>query len=293
MKKKQQQRAVQSVDTRLYSSWQALYRSFYSFRLYADVGLRWKGFGFRYLLLLIGLLCIPVGVKLQYVFNDYYTHHVIEPLALLPDIVVKKGTVFFDKPMPYYVRNAAGDVVAIIDTTKKVQRFPEKYPELHLLITKHIIFYRYQPSVVTNTTSGVYIPPVFKEQHLTSEDSLTMSGDALMHLPILKRLHLMFSLMLYPGVVGGSYAVIAGFLFMFASLGQIAASTVMKCKLSYKQSSRLMMVAATPMLFVVFGLFIANKSLPASALIHGVLLIVYFCFGVLGVKRATRALVRA
>lgn len=49
----EQNKVLRKVDAPFYNYWQAIVLSFFSSRLYVDVGKRWKGLGFRYLLLIV------------------------------------------------------------------------------------------------------------------------------------------------------------------------------------------------------------------------------------------------
>src|SRR5476651_2545843 len=51
------------IDAPVYGYWKALYMSFYSRRLYVDIGKRWHGFGLVYLLLAIAVLSLPFALR--------------------------------------------------------------------------------------------------------------------------------------------------------------------------------------------------------------------------------------
>ena len=74
IKKKQ---TLRPLDAPIYNYWQALYRSFYSGRLYIDVIKRWRGFGALYLLLAISLASIPLSLRIMVDFNHYFEKKMI------------------------------------------------------------------------------------------------------------------------------------------------------------------------------------------------------------------------
>ena len=63
MRKKAPGQQLKNIDSPNYTYWQALYKAFYSWWLYVDVGKRWKGYGFLYLLLAVAVFSMPVSLK--------------------------------------------------------------------------------------------------------------------------------------------------------------------------------------------------------------------------------------
>lgn len=130
---------LKPIDTPVYRYWSALYMSFYSRRLYVDVGKRWRGFAFLYLLLTIALFSIPFALRMGFSLNQSFKEQITDPLSKIPVFYIQNGEVSFDKPMPYLIKNDQNQVVVLIDTTGKVNDFPAEYPYLTILINKNKI----------------------------------------------------------------------------------------------------------------------------------------------------------
>ncbi|MEN8255048.1 MAG: DUF1189 family protein [Verrucomicrobiota bacterium] len=93
--------------------------SFFSKRLYRDVGQNWKGANMTYLFLLLAICWIPPTLSLrkdiiQALDSDSYQMQIINQV---PDIHIEDGQVKVDQQEPLYIKRSDGTVAAIIDTT--------------------------------------------------------------------------------------------------------------------------------------------------------------------------------
>ena len=137
-----EKKTLKPIDTPVYGYWSALYRSFYSRRLYVDVGKRWEGFGALYLLLAIALFSIPFFFRMTVNLNQSFKEQISDPLMKIPVFYIQNGEVIFDKPMPYKINNDKNQTLVIIDTTGKVTDFSDQYPYLSILINKNQISFK-------------------------------------------------------------------------------------------------------------------------------------------------------
>ncbi|HEL8434089.1 TPA: hypothetical protein U0D75_002421, partial [Legionella pneumophila] len=80
---------LKPIDAPIYSYWQALYMSFYSKRLFVDVGKRWRGIGLIYLLLVVAICSIPFSIRIASDFNKTFNQQIIQPLLQLPTVYVQ------------------------------------------------------------------------------------------------------------------------------------------------------------------------------------------------------------
>mgnify|MGYP000744652103 CR=1 FL=1 len=164
---------LKSVDTPSYSYWSALYLSFYSQHLYVDVGKRWRGIAFFYLLLAIAICSIPFVIRMNLSFNDAFKEQLIKPLEEIPVFYIQDGHVVFDKPMPYLVKDNRGQVVAIVDTTGKINDF-SKYPSLTILVNKDKISLKEVLNILEESKETITLNKKLTEQ---SEELQKLSDD--------------------------------------------------------------------------------------------------------------------
>jgi len=99
--------------------------SFFSKRLYRDVGQNWKGANMTYLFLLLAICCIPPTLSLRQDMIQSLDSNQVQFINQLPDIHIKNGRVEIDQQQPYHItRN--GETVAIIDTTGSMNYIDDK-----------------------------------------------------------------------------------------------------------------------------------------------------------------------
>lgn len=91
--------------------------SFFSKRLYRDVGQNWKGANFSYLFLLLAICWIPPTLSLRKDMIQSMEGNQLHLINQLPDIHIKNGQVKVDQSEPYFIKRSDGTVAAIIDTT--------------------------------------------------------------------------------------------------------------------------------------------------------------------------------
>ena len=279
-------------DAPIYSYWQALYLAFYSSRLYIDVAKRWRGYGLRYLLLVIAILTIPLSVLVIYNFNTYFSEQMVEPITKIPRLYIQNGAVVFDKPMPYLIKNKSGNVVAIVDTTTSIDAASKLFPDLTVLITKDNLYFKPPKFQLFSTKQeelkggNVYAQPISKHinEVFVGKEWIAASG-------ILK-LKVAVEFLVYPIMVGLVYGVYLGVMLFLAFVAQLCAIIVFKYRLSFKDSCRIFFVAATPQTALFFIMFAAKITLPFGGLIYVVLLAIYFNYAVICVKRESNKMVR-
>lgn len=287
---KTDQTAIKSVDNPYFNYWQAVYLSFYSPQLYVDVGKRWKGMGLKYLLFLLLLLMIPLAIRMTFDFNTYNENY-IKPLEKTPVFYIQNGKVEFDKPMPYFIKNALNQVVVIIDTTGKITTMGPDYPYLSLLVTSNRIYNRSIPVDIffmqSKPTQGdemtvIEIPPNINEVIDTEHWSKGVS---------FKMLKTLIYLSIYPILLGIFFGMYSTLLFAFSFMGQIIAGTILKYTLTFAQAFRLISVSATPHLIIfLFGLTFDATGIAFNAIVF-LFIFVYFSFGVLAMRRVGKRLV--
>ena len=123
---------------RRYSIFQALPYSFFLRDAYRDAARGWKGAGILYILLLAGIACLAVVVRIQAAVSGYARHEAPALIAQLPTITIDRGIVSIDRPGPIVIRDRQGNEVAIIDTTASVDALEGRSAFL-LLTRDHVV----------------------------------------------------------------------------------------------------------------------------------------------------------
>lgn len=261
---------------------QALYASFYSSVLYADVVRRWHGLGMGYLLFLIILGAIPLSGRVMVAFNHFYKEQILFPIQALPLLTIQNGELTYNQPMPYLIKNNKGEVVSIIDTTGTVSEINQAYPQLTVLITKNKIDFR---------------PPSYKQFLGLAKDAIgnpiytrtidkglngLLSGTEWLHSSGISKLNTLMQILIFPGVTLFYFGVFAVLLLLLSALVQLYSDIFFSLKLPFKAACRLLAVAATPSLVLFFFMRCGNFAVPG--LVYGILMLSYISYGVYSAK---------
>ncbi|CZH09544.1 MULTISPECIES: DUF1189 family protein [Legionella] len=263
----------------------ALYASFYSSVLYADVVKRWHGLGIGYLLFLIILGAIPLSGRVIIAFNHFFKGEILFPIQALPLLTIQNGEITYNQPMPYLIKNNRGEVVSIIDTTGTVSEMNQSYPQLTVLITKNKMILR---------------PPSYKQFLGLAKDNIgnpiytrtfdkgvngLLSGAEWIQSTGISRLNTLMQILVFPCVTLFYFGVFGVMLLLLSALVQLYSDIFFSFKLQFKASCRLLAIAATPTLVLFFFMRCGNFSLPGMGLVYGVLILSYTSYGLYSVKR--------
>ncbi len=284
------QKTPRRINSPIYRYAEALYMAFYSRRLYVDVAKRWTGLGLVYLLLLIAMISIPLSIHAVVAFDRFFDEELMLPLQNIPALHIQQGDVYFDKPMPYLVKSKSGKVVAVIDTTGAVSLKKNPYPELMLFITKNNLYFRPAQLSLSPTSPT---KDDFKVQTFDKNDTSTFVASAWLQSSHLLWLKWLFVLLAYPCIAAFIFGLCFSSLLIFSMLAQAFAWLVLKSKLTFYESTRMIFVASTAPLAFFMILVSANCLFEGVGLVCVALLSVYFSYGVLSYKRESKQMVRA
>lgn len=117
--------------------------TFFSKRLYRDVGQNWKGANLSYLFLLLAICCIPPTLSLRKDIIQSLDSNQLQIINQLPDIHIKKGRVMIDQNQPSYIKHN-GKTVAIIDTTGSMNYIDDA--NVFALLTENELIVRRGPN---------------------------------------------------------------------------------------------------------------------------------------------------
>lgn len=287
---KRVKKGVRHIEKPIYHYWQAFYFSFFSSKLYVDVGKRWKGFGILYLFLIIALISIPFALRFTLDYNRYFDKQMLLPLKKIPLLYIQNGKVIFDYPMPYRVKNHLGQDITIIDTTGKITRIDYTNPFLSVLITQDKLIYRVPaPQLFLSKEPQKVNVPIY-EHTLSKNINEAFNGESWVKASRVLRVKYLFDVILYPSIVVVFLFIYLTAGFVFSFMGQLIAQLFFRVYLTYKQSCRLLFVAATPQLIIFSIALTSNAPNHGFGLFSLILLFLYYCFGVLSLKRDSNRL---
>lgn len=285
--------ALRSIDSPIYRYWQALYCSFYDRNLYVDVGKRWKGFGLIYFLILMFLVTLPVSFRLMGDFNRFFNEDLIHPIEQLPPLIIQNGQISLDKPMPYLIKNKAGQVVSIVDTTGTITKMDPAYPFLQTLITKKKLLYRFPTPQFTLGTVLPATPPegpvsVYSFNEYTNA---VFDGKYWLEFSGIRKIGAILKALIYPATAMIFFGIFATLLLAFAMMGQFIARFAFRFIITYKQSCRLLAVSVTPFMVILWIVMFANVLLAGLGIFLILLFAFYFSFAVISLKNESNKLV--
>ncbi|MGQ3889029.1 DUF1189 family protein [Legionella sp. CNM-1927-20] len=281
------QTTLRDIDKPHYNYFQALYLSFFSSRLYIDVGRRWRGFAITYLLLVFLIVSLPFAIRMILNFNNYFDEKIILPLKSLPPLYIQSGQVSLDKPMPYFIKNKAGKIIAIVDTTGTVNQIDNKYPDLTILIVKDGLFYRTPDSKLISGDSKLNVNKITFDksmnQYFDSSQWLNTSG--------IQKIKLFSQAIIYPTIVLTLFFMYLVIFLVLALLGQVIALAIFRFTITYGQAVRLLFVAATPHVVFLMTALAFDWMFLGFGLVLVIILALYFSYALLSLKRDSTKLV--
>lgn len=282
------------IDSPLYKYWQALYLSLYSSKLYVDVVKRWRGLGIKYLLFFLLIICVPLAIKNIISMNNEIKNSLLEPIYLIPKFKVDDGQVKFSQKMPYFIKNHEGKIVVIIDTTGVINKIKEDYPDLLLLITKSKMYFRFPKLLFLKNdlkNADFYNHQDIETHDLSNIAEEEFQGDVFIQESGFIRVKNYFLMFVYPVMVAGLFGMLITVVLALAIMGQVASYAIFKHKISYKQSSRVAVIATTIGVGIYLNLKAFDIYSPKLTFLCIVIAFMYFSYGVLSVKRDSKHLV--
>ncbi|MCE3044842.1 DUF1189 family protein [Legionella sp. 16cNR16C] len=283
--------ALRDINKPHYNYWQALVLSFFSSRLYVDVGKRWFGLGIVYLFIAILVFGTPFALRTTNDFNIFFDQQLLTPLKKMPPITIQNGLVSFDKPMPYEIKNQSGQVVSVIDTSGTVTGRSEKYPYLTTLISKNQLsfwppspqfFFMNQAQPQSDTPIVQIFPPQMNEIFDGSKWIASSGIETVKYLSLI---------IIYPTVILIFFVMFLTFFLVFGMIGQLVSRLFYKLDLSYSQSCRLLAVGATPSIAILLLMLAANLPIPGLGVVIILVLSFYFSFAVISLRNESKKLV--
>lgn len=284
--------SIKPIDHPVYGYWQALIHSFYSADLYVDVGKRWKGIGLLYLLLVMGLLTIPFATKITVLFTQTFEKDLIQPLRQLPLLYVQNGKISVDQPTPVFIKNEKNEDMIIIDTSGKINDFSNAYPKLSILITGNKIMYKAPTPDFLREGNTLVNKGTPISHALSSNTNGIFDGKKFVNEKRITLLRLFSQILIYPMLLALFYSTSVILFPVFAFLLQALTRMIFAFKMSFKQTCRLFIVSATPMLLLLFIFMYFNIAFTGTGFIMLFFAFGYYCFAVRSLKKESLTLAK-
>lgn len=248
------------MRSRKYSALHLPFLSFFSKKLYRDIGFNWKGANMAYLFLLLAICWIPPTLSLRKEMMQSLDGNQLHIINQLPDIHIKNGMVQVDQTEPCYLKRSDGTVVAIIDTTGSMN-YIEDENVLALLTATELIIRRGENQFNTLNLSQV---SDFHFNKYIANRWIQMTRNSLA--PLSYGIFLLLS-----------YIFIVLLMLLIAVVGLIL-SAAMHSSLKFSGILRIAAAAVTPSIILIAASIALQQPIPG--LIYIVVTLLYLLVGI-------------
>jgi len=275
-----------------YSSWQALFLSFWSASLYRDVAENWQGVGYLHLLFVVCLTIFFIALQTQVVVVPRAEQIADSVLSQMPNVTIEKGKLSIDKASPYVLTEPkSGQPIITIDTRPKPVSLEES--KSVFLVTSEAIYARKQPvrsypgqnnNQFSLKTDGQKSPQLTSEQgaierfDISSVDHLQIdvnSGKLFLH-----SFFRWLGVLLFVTWLPFAFLFVVLQTLVYALLGKLF-SSLASVDLSYSTLVRLSAVTLTPVLLLDSLIKVSGVSLTYWPWLSVLLALGYLYFAVI------------
>ena len=244
---------------RIYSIFHVPIWSFFSKKLYIDVGQNWKGVNFLYLLLLLAICWILIMIKVHLGVADFIDNEAPVIVNQVPEINITDGQVSIKETQPYYIIDPDNNKpLAIIDTTGQIESLKDT-KALCLLTQNQMIIKQSEFENRTYDLSDV-------KDFVVDSDRIT----GWLHIG-----RKFLAVIIYPFALLSSYIYRIIQALIYAAIGLLFASFC-KTTLSYIVLIRLAIVAITPCIIISTILVLTSTSIPLFLYLVAALMYLFF-----------------
>lgn len=277
-----------------FSRVQAILLSFYSPKLYVDVMRNWRGLGATYLLVMITVLTLPHCINSHIQRYQELQQVLITPLKKLPPFSIYNGRAVFYGTQPFLVENDFGEVIGVIDTTDTVSKLPDiRYPKASVLVTEYGMQFNYQMLDVfaqSNISKQRTIHLPFASEPFKAEGRQSVVGEHLIKVLMLNSMKWMALFVVFVSSILFYCITYFIFLFSFTMFGQFIASFVFKCKLTFRETMRLLCVSVTPQAVIFFSALTFDQTFVQMKYVSLIVYAIYFSLAVLACRNDRKSL---
>lgn len=155
---------------RQYNNLQPLWMSFYAGELYEDVGRNWKGFGLKYLFLLLTLTWMPTTMSFSSRFDTWVDEHLPGIIEEAPELTIENGKLSTNPRRPFIINDpSSGSPYIIIDVSGAYTSLDET--EASILVLEDSFLWR-------QDDGQVQAVPIFRDV----QDTIVFNEDTLYQL---------------------------------------------------------------------------------------------------------------
>lgn len=245
----------------------AIFMSFYSKRLYKDVGKNWGGKVFLYLFFVLALSWIWPTYNAQRFINSYYTQSGEAIVNQIPVVEIKEGKVNTPEDKPYIVTDPANKAtLLIIDTSGQYTSLENV--DAGVLITKNQIISKPKPDQIRidiiPETTNITIEP----------DKVNRALNSYIYISWLPLFILAVLFSFFGRIIQALFYAILGKIF----------SGITRAGVSYGTIVQISLVAITPALIISSILDFMQITFAFQYLCYFVLTALYIFYGVLANK---------
>jgi len=220
-----------------------LWMSFYSRELYRDVGRRWTGIGFLYLLVLLALSWLPITVRIQIESNKWIGEAAESLAKEIRSVRIQDGVVTVDPPGPHVFRDPqTGEPFFTIDAS--LEEVPDEIKEGIYLIRSKLILKK-----PNQTETRIYDLSGVKEFSVDQADIRRWAG----------YIRSLLAVAFFAVVLPFSYAYRILQALLYAAIGILFAQA-QRAALDYRALLRLAVVAVTPAIILDTVLEFAGQT---------------------------------
>lgn len=246
-----------------YNIFQAIFMSFYSRKLYQDVGQNWGGKTFLYLFVLLSLSWIGDTIFIQSGISRMYARTSDAFVAQIPVLTVTQGKLSTPEKKPYIIKEPGTEnIFAIIDTSGKFTDIANTKADI--LVTESKIYNQ-------------------QDEHETRIHHIPSSFSAVIHPDIINGY--VKSGIGYAWIFIFTFLLIFSYVYrilqcmLYAILGKIF-SVISKSNVTYGTIVQITMVAITPSIVIatLFNLFMFD--FPHQYLTYFVISMLYMIYGI-------------
>jgi hypothetical protein len=248
---------------REYSILHPLVLSFFSPRLYRDVGRNWKGMGFLYLLAVL-TLCWTVSLwGLHRKMSAGLSAWAPKLVEQVPAIMIKDGRLSIDAPEPYVIASPDdGTPLVVIDTTGRTASL-EKSRARVLVTGGQVIVRKSEGETRTYDLSQVKELRIDKERVAAWVEAIRN----------------WMAIVIFPFALAGSYVFRILQALVYGAIGLLF-DRMFGTRLDYPALVRLAAVAVTPALILRTVSGLAGVSVPFAGLLGFAVAMAYLAFAV-------------
>lgn len=264
-----------------YSYWQAIGLSFFSPNIYVDAAKRWGGVGAFYLLLLSFILAAPIAFQFIQNTRHYFAEWVEPSVAVMPTLVIYKGKLSMTE------KDSKGTEKEIsVWIWPPEQTAEQKNPSMLINLPRDVDSFKsiFIPILITQNIVRIQAFSPWNQTIVTDKFEISKQQDGVLGTKELTQMMNQIKL----NLIGSAYPYLAWFfwitflpsLIFFSFIAHLVSYALLRIKLPWRQSSRILCLAVTPSLIILEIFYLTHQLTQYRLFFLLGLALVYYLFGV-------------